>query len=247
MKCDWVLNCGIQHNHVLDIESNAVRDFAEKLVQDVPELAQVERDKSQKKLSLFEQGKEGWIRRVEISQTAGLQIATSQEITMQQQAVFVRKVIDNAEDLEISKLEVNTVDVRKIFYVKHWGNHHELLAKALFKGGILWKMFEKMDTPISNLDMSFNIYPKVDDEDIVFGVWANPRTRRREIRSGNYDGDNLILVCGLGRTGGFVKFKNFWEMFSELFEIWKEGLTESVRRHLVKPLRNIAMPEQPKT
>jgi hypothetical protein len=245
MKCEWILNCGIEYNPPLDIESEIVKNFSTSIVHEIPELTQTERDTENGRFCFFEQGKEARVRQVQISKDSGLQVGAQDTLTYEEQMSFVRKVIRSAEILKISKFNITMADVRKIFFIKHWGNHHDLLAKSLFKGGALGKMFDEIECPLSKLDLNFNVYP-LPNEDIVFGTWAYPRTRRSEIRSGEYAGNSLTLVCGVARVGGFVKFDSLWEMFEEVIKIWDSGLTDKVIKNLVKPLLAVAVGKEPK-
>ena len=243
MKSDCVLNFGMRCDEPLDLRSRSILRFAEEVVRIVPELDQVKRDAKKGEFELFQRGKERRPREVEITEK-GVQAAGGMEISIDERVDFVMKIGDAAELLEISKLNLSIVDVRFVFPIKHWGNHHDLVAKALFAGSPLCQMVRDFNSPLDRVDLSL-VTRAAKNEDLVLVTSIDPKTVRREIRSGRYEGDEIVVICGVARTGGFVNVESFRGMLAEILDMWADQMESVILTHLVQPLQRFAIAEEP--
>lgn len=244
MTEDCIINLGIECSEQIDLGSTAVLEFAESVTQLIPQLDQVEQDDEKKALSLFQQGKARRSREVEIK-ADGLQAAAGTVIPADERFPFILSVAAAAERLKLSKYRITVVDLRFIFRVTHWGNHHDLVARTLFSGGGLKTILDDFDSPLDNVALHFTTRPNTDDENIVLGVSFRTQTTRREIRSGEYDGDSVSVMCGLGRVGGFIKTGSFKDVVQELHDVWTEKLEATLYANVVKPLQEAAVTVEP--
>lgn len=246
MTEDCIINLGIECSEQIDLGSPAVLEFAESVTQLVPQLDQVEQDDEKKSLSLFQQGKARRPREVEIK-VDGLQAAAGTGIPADERFPFILSVAAAAERLKLSKYRIVVVDLRFIFRVTHWGNHDDLVARTLFSGGRLETILDDFDNPLDTVALHFTTRPCAGDENIVLGVGFRTQTTRREIRSGEYDGDSLSVICGLGRVGGLIKTGSFKDVVQELHDVWTDKLEDTLYINVVKPLQDAAVTvESPK-
>lgn len=241
---ECTLNLGIECPGQIDLGSATVLEFSESVTQLVPQLDQVEQDEERKSLSVFQQGKVRHRREV-VMKVDGLQAAAGTEVPADERFPFILAVATAADRLKLSKFRLVVVDLRFVFRIIHWGNHHDLVADTLFRGGRLKTMFDDFASPLTNVELTFTTRPRT-GADIVLGVNFVSNTSRREIRSGEYDGDAMRVVCGLGRVGGFIKAGSFKEIIQELHDVWTQDLETTILSNVVEPLREASVTAEPR-
>ena len=243
MTDDYVLNFGIECKRPIDLQAPATSAFLDKISDAAPTLDQIEQDTEKGTIQVFEQGKLRRRREVEVNRN-GVHAASGSEISAEERHEFLRIVATAAESLEIGKRDVSVIDLRVAFRIKHWGNHHDLTARALWEPGALYTMLQHVGTPLSEVAMVIKTSPPGRDEFmIVFTV--NPRTSLREIRSGEYDGDELSIVCAIARVYGFHRAGSFCDMLAELEDIWKTTVAKPVVEDVVAATKSLAAAEKP--
>lgn len=240
---DYVLNFGITCKRPLDLQSQSTSDFLDKLSDAAPTLDRINEDAEKGTIELFEQGRLRRLREIEIK-PGGLGAAAGNEITPDERHGFLRIVATAAESLKIPKRDVSLVDFRVFFRIEHWGNHHDLVAKALWEPGPLYTMVHELGMPLDDVTIGIRTSPP-DRDEFAIGLTVNPRTAPREIRSGEYDGDKLAVVAIIGRTHGFHRAGSFPEMLAELEDIWTKMASKPIA-NLAAVVKGLAVPEKPK-
>lgn len=244
MTDDYVLNFGIKCKRPIDLQSAATSDFLDKLSDAAPTLDRIDEDTEKGTISLFEEGRLRRPRQIEIK-SDGVQSEAGSEITLEERHEFLRIVATAAESLKIDKRQVNVVDLRVMFRIKHWGNHSDLAAEALWKPGPLHKMVQAFGTPLKDVSIGFQTSPPERDE-FVIALTVAPQTELREIRSGEYDGDELVIMCAVARTKGFLRVGSFSDTLSELEDIWTKTASKPIMDNVVAALKGSAVTERPR-
>ncbi len=240
MHQNCILNMGIAAaRDVLDLNGPAVEQFAAKVMQNTP-VDKSERLTDKPRIELYQRGKERRPREIEITPSA-VQAAGGVELSPADRVTFVKFVADAAEQLFVSKLDLKYVDVRFIFRTKHWGNHHKLVADVFWPAGPLANFLRAAQLEPFEIDWDVKSRPSGDDN-LLLVATILPRTAESEIRSGAYDGDEISLMLGLARVGGFLRFSSFGEIVQNLLQTWDADLERFVVRELVDPLVNAAKP-----
>ena len=239
---DAIVNFGVDCTQPVDLQSADVLRFAEDVSRLVPELDQVERSEKGGKFRLFQRGARGYVREVRVT-ADGVQAAAGSELAYEERLAFAARVAEALETLRISMFNVRVVDLRHIFRITHWGNHHDLVAQALWGRGLLQGLVQGQTTLLTSVDFAFNC--ELVEGNVVFAFAVNPQTSAREIRAQKYDGDDVSVICGLARVGGFVKLKTYADMLAELGELWTRQLKDKVVASIIEPLRRAAVGREP--
>ncbi len=246
METDWAVNFGISTEKPFDVESPAIDKFATEVTRLVPELSTVERNKEKNTWRLFQSLQKGHPRlprEIQIDPD-GLSAASGSGLTTDERIAFLRNVAKAAEELDISKFSIDVIDLKYVFRVRHWGNHHELIMGALLGGSTFSKLPETLKIPVDALELKTGLQIR-GSEHIVCVVSLGPQTSRTEIRSGVYDGDEIKIVCGIARVSDFWRAGTFEDMFTELQQTWDRELAPMVIEYVVRPLKERAVSERP--
>ncbi len=236
-----VVNFGINCTNKIQLRSPQVLRFAEEISVRAPELHDVNQDDDV--FELFQVEGRSKLRQVRV-RTTGVQVAAGKELSIEEQSSFIRVCANAVDYLEIPKISLTMVDLRHIFYVKHWGNHNELIAQAYTGSSPLGAFRAAVESPLISNDVAFTVQLS-DNTDILVAVNINSATTQGEISSGVYDGDNIDILCGIGRLGGFLKVQRIADMFDELERIWSNRLREPLVENVVQPLYGLASPDKP--
>ena len=237
MDTQCVLNLGVTLAKELDLDSPGVEKFATTIMQNSP-IDKVDRNAEKPGIDLYQTGTERHPREIEL-RPSGLQVAAGIEITPAERIEFVELVANAAEQLGFSKLDLKLVDVRFIFSAKHWGNHHRFLADVFWPAGPIAEFLKDAAIEPHLVDWTFNTHPH-GDGNLALAVTVLPSTSGGEIRSGNYDGDEVSLMFGLARTGAFLKFGTLGDVVQGLIRIWEEDFEAKSVQRLVAPLLKAA-------
>lgn len=240
MQVDPVLNFGIKAAQAIDLESQNVLRFAERITELVPELDRVEHERDEAIFRLAQRKSSDVLREIEITAN-GIQCATNPRQSLAEQRRFLNNVAEAAEALALSPFQVSVVDFKTIYRVFHRGNHHQLMIDALWTNSPLASFASKLEIPLFNLDLSMMFEPE-QREELVGLIRFQPQTDLREIKSGAYDGDSIDIVCALARIQGFRKGLLFTAILAELQKIWDDGAKSRVEEFLVEPLSQKALP-----
>lgn len=246
MEDNWAANFGIATENPFDVESPAVDEFASVATRLVPELSTVERNKAKNTWRLFQSLQKGHARlprEIQID-PGGLAAASGSGLPADERIGFLRNVAKAAEKLGISKFSINVVDVKYVFRIRHWGNHHELIMGTLLEGSAMSRLPKRLAVPVDALELKTGLQV-LGSESLVSVLSFAPQTSRTEIRSGVYDGDEIKVVCGIARVSDFWRAGTFEDMFVQLHQAWVNELAPAIIEDIVQPLRQRAVSEQP--
>lgn len=243
MPDDYILNFGIEWKRPIELQSPAISSFLDKLGDAAPTVDRFNEDTEKGKIVVFEQGRSRKVREVQLK-SDGLLVAAGNELPVGERHDFLRIVASAAESLEIVKRDVSLVDLKFAFEIKHWGNHHDLAARAFCAPGALYKTVQQLGMPLNDLTIAIRTSPPGRDE-FMMAVTVFPRTGMREIRSGEYDGDELPILCVIARTHGFHRAGSYPDMLAELEDIWTETASKPVMDNMVAALKRAAISERP--
>ncbi len=243
MTNDYDLNFGIECRRPIELQSESTSDFLDKISDAVPTLDRIQEDTEKGTIELSELGRLRKNREVRIK-SDGLQATAASEITLEERHEFLRIVADAAESLEIPRRDISLIDFRAIFRIEHRGNHHDLVAKALWEPAPLYTTVQQLGVPLDDVTLDFTA-SLPDRDEFGVAVYVIPQTSKREIRSGEYDGDSVVIMCGIGRTHGFHRTGSFSEMLTELTDLWTSRILGPITDNLVAALTAAAATERP--
>lgn len=243
MTDDYVLNFRIGWKRPIDLQSPSTSEFFDKLSDAAPTLDRYKEDTEKGKIGLFEEGKLRRLRDFEIKSDS-LVAAAGSDLSRDERHEFVRIVATATESLEIVKRDVSLVLLRVIVEIKHWGNHHDLAARALCEPGSFYKTVQQLGMPLVDMTIALRTSP-IDRDEFAIGVTVVTQTAEREIRSGDYDGDELGILCDVARTHGFHRAGSFCDMLAELEEIWTRTAAKPIMDNVVESLKRLAVTEKP--
>lgn len=246
MDDEWSANFGIFTENPFDVESPMIDKFATKVTNLVPELDTVELDKAKKTWRLIQAARKGHPRlprEIEID-SGGLVAAAGSGLSPAERVAFLRGVSSAAEQLEISKFNTSVVDLKYIFRIPHWGNHHDLIANTLLSHSPLSGLAQKVSGAIVGLELRTTVRIP-GEENLLCVITVRPQTTRDEIQRGEYDGDDIRVVCGIARVSDFWKAGTFEDMFVELHQTWQDHLKKVIVGDFVLPIKQNAVSSKP--
>ncbi len=244
MDSECNVNFGITWESAIELRSRPVGDFAREIAGLVPGLDQAERDQESGTLILYQLKGREKIREVRIENNS-LQSAAGRELGAEEQAAFVRSVAQAATKLQLSMFDVKLVDLRHIYQVKHWGNHNDLIAVAMLGESPLHSVLAAIGGNLIGLRLGFVKEP-ADQRDLSMLVELQPATVPSEVHSGDYDGDRISILCGVARTGGFVRVQSLSEVLDDLDGVWRGSMRDAIIKYVDGSLRASAVSTNPK-
>jgi hypothetical protein len=105
-------------------------------------------------------------------------------------------------------------------------------------------MLQQLGTPLKDVTLAMLTSPPDRDEfAIIFTILL--QTVDREIRSGEYDGDDIITICSIARKYGFHLAGSFSDMLEELEGIWTKVASKPVIENVVAAFDKLAVGRNP--
>jgi len=238
MSYEYRLNFGIEWAPPIDAGTLGVLDFVEEVTRLVPVLTHLETGQEEGVFSLCQTENGERVREVRVERT-GIDCTAVSGLPPREQISFIRQVAMGAQKLQIPKIMLRYVDLRYIFWIAHWGNHHELVASAFWQSGPLGTLRSAIEGPLAIATTNFTL-ALAGHEDLCLQVEIAPQTGMHEIETGRYDGDSLGILFAIARTGGFGRASTFPEIVGELEAIWESKVEEAARASVLQPILDLA-------
>ncbi len=235
------INFGVNWHKDIDITSQCFTQAIQDLVTVYPSL-EVDPKREEQTISVHETQGRDRVRHIQFNPSdyqAACAVPDEDE-----QMKFIDDVAKAVKHLPFSLIDLQTVDLRYIFEFKHWGNHHALAAEAFLSTDGFTGRLKDADCPIIRLDTiaGFGIPNR---SDLVLVVKIEPKTSFGEVTTGEYDGDNLVVTCGLAKTKGFLQAEDLLAIFKDLQNVWKTTILSAIEQGILGPLDKLSVSEPP--
>ena len=225
---------GIRTKTPADYRSAPMEDFLREVSRRFPSVNSTKEGRDGDSFMLYEAGADQHVREVRIAEL-GVFVAGGSQLPESERDRFVREVAEAADALPIRRLDIETIDLQRVFSVPHEGNHFDLIASVVTGGSPIEDLHKTTGFPNARLDILWGTHAH-GENGLTFIMKTVARTTWDEITSGEFDGDEIDIVCGIGRTSGFLTLDSYLSAIDEIQAFWSEHFETPIVDGIVRPL-----------
>lgn len=245
-ECPVVFNTSVRFKHALSLAEGDVLAFFGQVMQALPALNEYRRSDEGKadevpsaemeSFDLIQRGKGRNVRQLRLRKSE-LVLAAAPPLRLSEADQTARVLYPIvSERLHPSPLSVDYLDVSFRFEMPYRGNHNQLVLTKLFGNTPLGEVIRGIDGAV------FNFEPEVklsisSDHSVIAVLTIRTATTPREIESGDYDGDEIQVLCGVAKVRGLAA-SSLEETYALLFAQAVPFVEQRVLIPIVETLQN---------
>lgn len=206
-----VFNTSVRFKQSLSLTETQVMEFFGEVVKAIPELSEYEQakdgessDSVRKKgptHTLVQRGQGRHVRQL-VLQAEDITLAVAPPLGVTEADRTARIVYPLiSRFLRPNPLFLDFLDISFRFEFPYRGNHNQLVLTKLFANTPFAELAEGIRGAVRNFEPGLNLSISSDHSTIAI-VQIRTATTPREIESKVYDGDDIMLLCGIAKTRG---------------------------------------------
>ncbi len=124
---------------------------------------------------------------------------------------------------------------RFVFEIPCNGNHHAAILRTLFPASAFAQVAH--DSEVSPTKYQPEILLRCNEDDTLrYSIELRPRTSWREIQTGDFDNDEISVICGTAKLRGFAADEKLPALAERLKGMSREFVENAIVPHVVRPL-----------